>query len=139
MPKINAFLDTSAALQALSGSDPSGLFTSRMLDHVTYVYDDVVLSELLLAGTDPRQIEFLQENAKSVPSYLPVTGDSAEMRKKLRSSEVHSNDVLAMVSAEEAQCQYFITSEPRILEVQEIVTFQVVTPQQFISLVDGQT
>lgn len=142
MSRIRAYLDTSAVIQVLTEPNAPELFSPEMLQKVTYVIGEVVFQELLLRADQLKQpvpLEQLEQVGEVHPFYVPLTGPAADTMQRLRHRAMHSNDVLAMMSAQEANCEFFITADQEVIAASTEEPYRAVTPEEFVSIVEGRT
>ena len=142
MNKIKVFIDTSALAKMLSDEDDPVLFSDEMLEKVEYIVNPIVFQELLFIVGETDKKEKLGSIGQHF-NIIPVKsqGTSSAFRKKLgkfRNYGIHSNDVLILGTAKEAECDYLLTYDKKLIHAAQEESFSVTTPHHFLELIDKE-
>jgi predicted nucleic acid-binding protein len=132
--QVSVFLDASVLLDYLRGSAAGAhLFDPEIIARARYSIDPTVLREILLLA-DASERSKLLELIKERISLLSIKPDkiSQTLRriKDLRNRIAHSDDVMILASA--SDCDYLVTADLELLQLQQGSRPEVVTVDQFL-------
>jgi predicted nucleic acid-binding protein len=140
MKKIRVFLDTNVIIKYLREGTPKTLFSPATFDRVTYIINPVVLQELFLASARHQA----NDNWKELTDKFEIDGieatlfdnDAVKRLLKIRNHAVHSSDFLIMASAASSDCDYLLSYDRDILNAADEIPYLVMTPDDFVEMLE---
>jgi predicted nucleic acid-binding protein len=143
--KIKGFLDSNVVIAYLQGKEETKtLFSDRVLAKAQYLISPIVYQEVLLFSNlmEKRDLirtgatlDLIENLAKVVTIAEMKTKTDPKILRQLRNRMVHTNDIVILQAALN-NCDYFLTFDRDLLRVKELVTLKIVTPVEFLRLLE---
>lgn len=113
------------------------LIEAARLGHIEMVTSDYLLAEILCQPDSVRCIDVMNLTS-SASLHVPQDPVIEACAQKLSIFHIKGNDALHIAAAEEAQCDYFITTDDRLLKrcrkayEQAAISIQVLNPTEIM-------
>jgi predicted nucleic acid-binding protein len=139
--QVSVFLDTDVLLDYFRGNGAAArLFDPDVISRVRYAINPIVLREILLIANEREQskMERLIGDQVTLLSIDPEkTEETLRRARNFRNRVAHSDEVVIFSSA--SDCDYLITRDKGLTELQEGNRPEVVTPEEFLARVLGRS
>ena len=140
--QLRAFLDTDVLLGYYGGDEGIGkLFDQSSLEKARYSISWIVVQELILRLDESKMSQVdLDQLAQMVEivsnaSMIDETKKRAESESMISIDPIpHVNDYLNLIAARRNRCDFFITNDPKLLDLHHVQSLQIVTPDAFLHL-----
>jgi predicted nucleic acid-binding protein len=132
--RVSAFLDSNVLLDYLRGDTAAAhLFDPEVVARAQYSIDPTVLREVLLLANASQQSKLsalIRERISLLAIKPEKISDTLRRLRDLRNRLVHSDDALILSSA--SDCDYLITTDLALTQLQQGTRPEVVTVDQFL-------
>ena len=141
MEKLRVFLDTNVIVLYLLGKrNLVDLFSQKVLEKVHYIVNPIVYQETILAMGPIWRRRFAEIDLNKIAEYVEVVQiDSSKMdsylekMRKFRNLLVHADDILILQTAI-LQCDYLLTLDYGLLEIGQIDSLKIISPNEYFIL-----
>lgn len=141
MEKLRVFLDTSVIVSYFLGDrDLVDLFSEKVLEKVHYIVNPIVYQETILVMRSKSTRRLTKFDLNKMADYVevvqidrPKMESYLEKMRKFRNLLVHTNDILILQTAI-LQCDYLLTLDHGLLEISQIDSLKIISPNEYFIL-----